>query len=126
MSRPVSSAIKQVIGFLVQGIEFETESWRVFEADMKELVAPHMPVLVHQRAKMLDGAGQERWSDELDRFMRQSLWPLLGEDRAYADRNRTFVTLMLDVTIAEAQRRTAAARSETIPQVSRFDAAWVG
>ena len=124
MSRPVSNAIKQVIGFLVQGIEFETESWRVFEADLRELVAPHMPVLVHQRAKLLENAGQERWSDELDRFMRQSLWPLLGEDRDYAERNRTFVTLMLDVTIAEAQRRAAAAQPESVPLVSRFDATW--
>jgi len=124
MSRPVSNAIKQVIGFLVQGIEFETESWRVFEADLRELVAPHMPVLVHQRAKLLENAGQERWSDELDRFMRQSLWPLLGEDRNYAERNRTFVTLMLDVTIAEAQRRAAAAQPESVPLVSRFDATW--
>ncbi len=124
MARPVASAIKQVIGFLVQGMEFETEGWRSFESDLKELVAPHMPVLVHRRAKLLDGNSQDRWSDELDRFMRDSLWPLLGDDRDYAERNRTFVTLMLDVTVAEEQRRLAAVQPETVPQVSRFDATW--
>jgi hypothetical protein len=126
MARQVIGAIRQAVGFLVQGMEFEAEGWRAFEAEMKELVAPHMAVLVHRRAKLLDGSDGARWSDELDGFMRQNLWPLLGDERAYADRNRTFVTLMLDVAIAEQQRIRGTMHSDTMPMVSRFDAAWAG
>jgi hypothetical protein len=124
MARQVIGAIRQVVGFLVQGIEFEADGWRAFENEMKELVAPHMAVLVHRRAKLLDGSDGTRWSDELDNFMRQSLWPLLGDDRDYAERNRTFVTLMLDVAIAEEQRRAHATQSEALPFVRSFDASW--
>jgi hypothetical protein len=117
-------AFKQVLGFLAQGIEFEAERRRAFETELKELIAPHMPVLVHRRAKLLASAGQERWSDELDSFMRQSLWPLLGSDLDYAERNRTFVTLLLDVAIEREQRRASEACAAVIPLVSRFDATW--
>jgi hypothetical protein len=126
MGIAVAGAFRQVVGFLIQGIDFEADGWRAFESDLKQLIAPHMPVLVHRRAKLLAGAGRERWSDELDAFMRHSLWPLLGDDRDYAERNRTFVTLMLDVAIAEEQRRIDAPHAEMIPQVSRFGASWAG
>ncbi|MEJ1969901.1 MAG: hypothetical protein WDN03_14885 [Rhizomicrobium sp.] len=119
MQDRVIGAFKQVVGFLVQGMDFEAEGWRAFEADMRELVAPHMAGLVQRRAKLLDGSDGARWSEELDAFMRQSLWPLLGDERDYADRNRTFVTLMLDVAIAEEQRRTAT-------WVGGLDAGWAG
>ncbi|HEY0300775.1 MAG TPA: hypothetical protein VGC36_05560 [Rhizomicrobium sp.] len=121
MARQIVGAFRQVIGFLVQGIE--VDGWRAFEAEVKELVAPHMAVLVYRRAKLLDGAAREGWSDELDSFMRQSLWPLLGDNRDYAERNKTFVTLMLDVAIAEEQRRIETPRSE-LPFVGGFDTSW--
>ena len=117
-------ACKQVLGFLVQGIDFEADKRRAFEAELSDLIAPHMPVLVHRRAKLLESAGQERWSDELDAFMRQGLWPLLGADREYADRNRTFVMLMVDVAIERGQRRATAECAAPRPLVSRFDATW--
>jgi hypothetical protein len=126
MARQMVGAIRQVVGFLVQGMEFEADGWRAFESEMRELIAPHMAVLMHRRAKLLDGSDGVRWADELDGFMRQSLWPLLGDDRDYADRNRTFVTLMLDVAIAEEQRRSASLQAAIMPMVSRFDAAWAG
>ncbi|HEY4942493.1 MAG TPA: hypothetical protein VII56_13780 [Rhizomicrobium sp.] len=126
MARQVIGAIRQVVGFLVQGIEFEADGWRAFETEMKELIAPHMAVLVHRRAKLLDGSDGARWSDELEDFMHRSLWPLLGDDRDYAERNRSFVTLMLDVAIAEEQGKAAVTRDAVIPQVSRFGAAWAG
>ncbi|HEX4302237.1 MAG TPA: hypothetical protein VHZ78_05560 [Rhizomicrobium sp.] len=126
MARQMMGAIRQVVGFLVQGIEFEADGWRAFENEMKDLIAPHMAVLVHRRTKLLDGSDGARWSDELDTFMRQNLWPLLGDERDYADRNRTFVTLMLDVAIAEEQRRASVAHTAVMPMVSRFDAAWAG
>ncbi|HTP75784.1 MAG TPA: hypothetical protein VMJ73_02290 [Rhizomicrobium sp.] len=117
-------AFKQVFGFLVQGIDFEADKRRAFEAELRDLIAPHMPVLIHRRAKLLAEMGDERWSDELQTFMQRSLWPLLGPDREYADRNRTFVMLMLDVAIEREQRRAAEERVAVMPQVSRFDATW--
>lgn len=126
MGIQVFGAVRQVVGFLTQGMEFEAAGWRVFEAEMKELIAPHMAVLVHRRTRLLDGTDGRSWSQELDAFMRDSLWPLLGDERDYAERNRTFVTLMLDVTIAEEQRRRAVPRADIIPLVSSFDAGWAG
>ena len=117
-------ACKQVLGFLVQGIDLEAGKRRAFESELAELIAPHMPVLVHRRAKLLESDGKERWSDELNAFMTRSLWPLLGSERDYADRNRAFVTLMLDVAIEREQGRSAAIAVAVMPQVSRFDATW--
>ena len=126
MQDRVIGAFRQVVGFLVQGIDFEVEGWKDFELEMRELVAPHMPVLAHRRAKLLDGSDGTRWSDELDAFMTRNLWPLLGDERDFAQRNRTFVTLMLDVAIAEEQRRLQAAITEGLPFVRAFDASWAG
>jgi hypothetical protein len=117
-------AIRQVVAFLIQGINLDAERRRAFECELKELIAPHLPVLVHQRAKLLASAGPERWSDELDVFLRQSLWPLLGADKDYADRNRIFVTLVVDVAIEQEQKRQAQTGAPLIPLVSRFDASW--
>jgi|SRR6185295_5854560 hypothetical protein len=117
-------ALKQVVAFFVQGINLDAVRRQAFENDLKELIAPHLAVLVHRRAKLLTSAGQERWSDELDAFLRQSLWPLLGADKDYADRNRIFVTLVVDVAIEQEQKRQAQAGAAVIPLVSRFDASW--
>jgi hypothetical protein len=122
MREHFSGAFRQIIGFLVQGFDFDAR--RAFEAELLELIAPHMPVLVHRRQKLLECAGAERWSDELDAFMRQSLWPLLGDDLQFAERNRTFVTLILDVAIEREQSRMSGGRVDLFPLVSRFDTSW--
>jgi hypothetical protein len=117
-------ALKQVLGLLIQGIELEADRRRTFELELGELLAPHMAMLIHRRQKLLEGVVQERWSDELDLFMRRSLWPLLGTDLDYAERNRTFVTLLVDVMIEREQRRTSSSNPVVIPLVSPFDASW--
>jgi hypothetical protein len=126
MRERVIGAFKQVVGFLVQGMDFEAGGWQAFEAEMRELIAPHMPVLVYRRSRLLDGSDGSSWAHELDEFMRTSLWPLLGDEREYADRNRTFVTLMLDIAIAEEQRRAAARGADGLPSVARYGSAWAG
>jgi hypothetical protein len=124
MGDKIVGAVRQVIGLLVERMDVEIDSWRSFEGEVKALIAPELSVLAHQRARLLDGAGDARWSHELDRFMEQRLWPLLGEGRAYAERNRTFVTLLLDVTIAAEQRRlSSAARPEAFPLAGALGAA---
>jgi len=117
-------ALKQVRALLIQGLDFETDSRRTFERELALLLAPHMAVLIHRRQKLLVGAGRERWSDELDHFMRQSLWPSLGAELDYAERNRTFVTLLVDVMIEREQRRATNETPIALPLVSRFDASW--
>ncbi|MBV9542307.1 MAG: hypothetical protein JO167_13675 [Alphaproteobacteria bacterium] len=124
MQERVLGAFKQVVGFLVQGIDFEAAGWRAFETEMRELIQPHMAVLVHRRAKLLDGSDGSRWSAELDAFLRDGLMPLLGDERDYAERNRAFVSLMLDVAIAEEQRRTYEQRTTELPFARSFDASW--
>ncbi|MEJ0025541.1 MAG: hypothetical protein WDN01_05885 [Rhizomicrobium sp.] len=126
MQERVLGAFKQVVGFLVQGVDFEAEGWRAFEAEMRELIAPHIAVLAHRRAKLLDGSDGARWGEELDAFMQASLWPLLGDERDFAERNRTFVTLMLDVAVAEEQRRRRESAAQSLPFVRAFDASWAG
>jgi len=126
MQDRVLGAFKQVVGFLVQGVDFEAEGWRAFEAEMRELIAPHIAVLAHRRTKLMDGSDGVRWGEELDAFMRTSLWPLLGDERDFAERNRTFVTLMLDVAVAEEQRRRQALSAQSLPFVRAFDASWAG
>ena len=114
-------ALKQVLGLLIQGFDFESDSRRTFELELAELLAPHMALLVQRRQKLLESAGRERWSDELELFMRRSLWPALGAERDYAERNRTFVALLIDVMIERAQHRTANANAILVPL---FDASW--
>ena len=118
------SIFKQVFDLLTRGIDFDRERRRAFEVELGQLIAPHMPVLAHRRAKLLTNAGPERWSSELDLFMKQSLWPVLGADREYAERNRRFVILMLDVAIEREQLRLLRVATVGVPLVSRFDATW--
>jgi hypothetical protein len=124
MQERVIGAFKQVIGFLTQGMEFNAGGWQAFETEMRDLIQPHMAVLVHRRIKLMDGSDGSSWWEELDRFMDVSLWPLLGDDRDYADRNRTFVMLMLDIAVSEEQCRRAKPRPDMLPQVARFGSAW--
>jgi hypothetical protein len=58
MREHLLGAFRQVVGFLVQGIDFEAR--RAFESELEELIAPHMPVLVHRRQKLLESTGAER------------------------------------------------------------------
>lgn len=120
----VVEAFRQALVVLGQGFDLEAERRREFESELDQLIAPHLPVLMHRRAKLLEGAGNDLWCDELDNFIRTNLWPLLGADLDYAQRNRTFVTLLIDVTIEREQRRTALESSAAMPLVSNFDASW--
>jgi len=124
MQDRVIGAFKQVIGFIVQGMDFEVDVWRDFEVEMRQLIAPHMAVLAHRRTKLLDGSDGARWAGELDGFMHKNLLPLLGDERAFAERNFSFVRLMLDVAVAEEQRRKQAECASALPYVSGFDASW--
>lgn len=124
MRGQVVAAFRQVFGLITHGLNLDAERRRGFESELDQLIAPHLPVLMHRRAKLLACAGEDLWCDELDSFMQTNLWPLLGADLDYAERNRTFVTLLIDVTIEREQRRRAIVSSAAVPLVSQFDASW--
>lgn len=120
MGRHISEAFGEVLGFLRQGFDREADRRRAFEAELAQLLAPHLAVLVRRRAKLLEDGEHRRWSDTLDCYMRESLLPQLNGHRDYAERNRTFVALMIDVSIERAQYRTA--NSPDISFASRLNA----
>lgn len=122
MTKQLLAVFKHVGTFL--GVDREGERRQALETELHGLIAPHIAVLVHQREKLLAGQGQERWSDELESFMHQRVWPLLTADKDYAERNWTFATLIVDVAIEREQRRVPQNCSVRIPLVSRFDASW--
>ena len=124
MQERVIGAFKQVVGFLTQGMDFDSGSWQAFEVEMRELIRPHMAVLVHRRVKLLDGSDGASWWEELDRFMTASLWPLLGDDRDYADRFWLFVLLLLVVVFFVVLCCRAAHRPDLLPLVACFGSAW--
>ena len=124
MRKELLASLKQIASFIVQGIDLDSDRRRAFELELNELIVPHMAVLVHRRKKLIENSGHERWSDELDDFLRHCLWPLLGADLDYAERNRTFVTLIVDIAIERAQARVEQEYAVVIPLVSRFDATW--
>jgi len=107
MGRHISEAFAEVLGFLRQGFDRKADRRRAFEAELAQLLAPHLAVLVRRRAKLLEDGEHRRWSDTLDCYMRESLLPVLNGHRDYAERNRTFVALMIDVSIERAQYRAA-------------------
>jgi|SRR5579871_5731269 len=118
--------VKQAVGSFIQTFDLEAERRRVFESDLKELIAPHLSALTHRRAALLESRGHERWSDELDSFMHRSLLPSLGADRDYAERNRTFATLILDVEIEREQRRGSRPSDIANTLTSGSETSWAG
>jgi hypothetical protein len=123
MGGHVSESVRQVLGFFRQGFDRGAGRRLAFEVELAELIAPHMSVLIRRRAKLLADGEHRRWSDTLDCYMRESLWPLLDRDREFAERNRTFVTLMIDVSIERAQRRELS--SADVPYVPQRNAGLV-
>ena len=95
-------------------------------AELCALSAPHMPVLVHKRAKYLGQHGAEmnlRWFSELDDFVMHTIQPLLSDGQA---ESKSEVIEVLDEIVRAEQRRAAAATPvDTIPHTSRFDTSWV-
>lgn len=120
--RHVMRELASASAFVARGLEMQDETPTI--ADIRALAEPHMPVLLHKRAKaggggLLDAMDDKRWTEELQRHAAQ--W-------AGADQSRgtlaAFVTL-LDRVVAEEQTRLAeVARMEPMPMTSRFDTSW--
>ena len=97
--------------------------------ELRALSAPHLPVLIHKRAKYLEEAGapkNARWTSELDDFVTHMVWPYLFEiPDVHGKSSKRHAAEMLDEIIRAEQRRAATASSDDIPHTSRFDTSWV-
>ncbi len=120
--RPLKEAVKEVWRLLKQGIDVPVD-WRPgLHEELRELARPHMAVLVHKRARLVQALQDERWTGELTDFVGRILWPHLHGSENLAGRDRNCVAELLDEIVAAEQR--AVARIVPVPHVSRFDASW--
>ncbi|HEX3675178.1 MAG TPA: hypothetical protein VHU87_12970 [Rhizomicrobium sp.] len=120
--RPLKDAVKEVWRLLKQGIDMPGEWQAPLSAELRELAAPHMAVLVHKRAKLVQALQDERWASELADFVGRIVWPHLHESEHLAGRSQNCVAELLDEIVAAEQR--AVARIVPVPQTSRFDTSW--
>jgi hypothetical protein len=127
----MARALDDVWSMLRLGIDFTPHGRKAFETEMRELVEPSLPILIHKRAKFLreaeDGTVRaDLWAKELGDFMnRIFFWPNLGAHRAFVEKNRAYVAQLLDRFIAEEQRKSVAAQAvDGVPMTSRFDSSW--
>ena len=110
---------------LKTGVDFPPTFERSNESELRELVAPHFPVLVHKRERLQAlTEGSERWAHELHIFVDNALIPLLGNRRDRMtgnDRNR--LVRAVDNFVSDEVERL---RSEVLalPVTSRFDSSW--
>ena len=125
---PFSEAVKEVWRLLKQGIEFSTMREPKLQAELRELAAPHMPLLVYKRAKVGATTGtveDEKWLGELSDFVSRMLWPYIQESAALSGRSKNCVAELLDEIVAAEQRSGAdMALADIIPRTSRFDTSW--
>jgi hypothetical protein len=120
--QPLKEAVKEVWRLLKQGIEMPVDWQPAFQTELHELAGPHMAVLVHKRAKLVQALQDERWAHELTEFVSRIVWPHVHQSENLAGRDRNCVAELLDEIVAAEQR--AVARIVPVPHVSRFDAGW--
>ena len=88
------------------------------------LVEPHLAILIHKRAKILSSAAPERWTRELDDFVRRTFfWPEPAATDLYGRLDRREIGQIVDRFVAGEQQREAARPAE-LPQTSRFGSSW--
>lgn len=88
------------------------------------LVEPHLTILIHKRAKLLSGGAPERWTRELDDFVRRTFfWPEPAATEIFGRMDRRQLAQMVERIVAteQAHGETVAA---TLPQTSRFGSSW--
>jgi hypothetical protein len=124
----VYSTCREVARLFVESFDGAPGGRHVFESELAELIAPHLSVLAHKRARMFvegDEGAMQRWSLELRCYIDCSVLPLMGAERAYADRNRGLVAEILDRIVEREQHKPAERScSQLLPSVIPFDSSW--
>jgi hypothetical protein len=120
--RPVKEAVREVWRLLKQGIEVPGDWQPALQGELQALAEPHMAVLVHKRAKLVQALQDERWAGELVDFVARIVWPHIRQSEHLAGRDQNCVAELLDEIVAAEQR--AAIAAAPIPLTSRFDTSW--
>jgi hypothetical protein len=108
-----------------QGMDGQAQDSSPLHAELLALAAPHLPVLVHKRARMLEGVhGHTDWLVELDHFATRSLWPHVSSVCPHDVRTKKRVLEILDAIVRSEESRAAAASEANPPYTSRFDTSW--
>ena len=118
-------AIGQVWRLLKRGIEFPMIPHTPLHSELRELAAPHIPLLVYKRGKISQTRGpldDEKWFGELSDFVSRMIWPHLQKNPAFEGRSKNCVAEMLDEIVAHEQQHSVdAALADILPRTSRFD-----
>jgi hypothetical protein len=115
-------AVKEVWRLLKQGIDVPMEWQPALHDELRALAQPHMAVLVHKRAKLVQALQDERWASDLVDFVGRIVWPHLSASEHLGGRDQNCVAELLDEIVAVEQR--AVARIAPVPLTSRFDTSW--
>lgn len=121
--RPLREAVKEVWRLLQRGVDFPADQQSPLQRELRELTAPHLAVLVHKRAKLVQALQDERWASELSDFVGRILWPHLSSSETLIGRSQNCVAELLDEIVA-AEQHAVAAQAEAVPLTSRFDTSW--
>jgi hypothetical protein len=124
----LGEAVREVWRLLKQGIDLPGVKPPALQAELRELAAPHMPVLVHKRAKVSakpDVLEDERWFGELNDFVSGMLWQHIKASESLAGRSKNCVAELLDEIVAMEQRSMAElALADILPRTSQFESGW--
>jgi hypothetical protein len=121
--RHLIGAAKEVWQLLKRGVDFPADRQSPLQDELRELAAPHLAVLAHKRAKLVQALQDERWAGELGDFVGRILWPHIATSEALEGRNQSCIAELLDEIVA-AEQHAVAAQTEAIPLTSRFDTSW--
>jgi hypothetical protein len=120
--QPLRVAVKEVWRLLRQGIDMPVDWQPALHSELRALAEPHMAVLVHKRAKLVQALQDERWASDLVDFVGRIVWPHLNASEHLGGRDQNCVAELLDEIVAVEQR--AVARVVPVPLTSRFDTSW--
>ena len=127
ITRTIRDAFAEVAALLFGSATFEPKS--TLEHELRELVEPHLAILVHRRTRFLapDANGivdSERWAAEIDNFVDRSFfWPAPASGEAHVKLNRRQLVQLVEQIVVCEQRKLAA-ESGPLPATSRFDSCW--
>jgi len=127
IARTIRDAIADVAALLFGSATFEPRS--SLEHEVRELVEPHLAILMHRRARFLspdvNGAVQaERWAAEIDSFVdRCFFWPAPACSEPHSKLNRRQLAALVDHIVVDGQHRLASEKSP-LPATSRFGSCW--